>query len=78
MNINLSEAEIQTVISALDVWMEQPELCEGAEWLRRQDAGADLVKKLSDTLSGENTAKAERMMKGTAAQRLNPCAPTTR
>jgi len=68
MNINLSETEIQTVLSALDTWMEQPSEWEGEEWLRRQDAGADLSAKLRRAVE---TSKlfADRLMSGTA----DPC-----
>ncbi len=68
MNINLSPEQIQTVIFALREWMEQPSEWEGDEWLRRQDAGADIVHKL-ETAPQTSEAKAERLMRGTA----DPC-----
>ena len=40
--IELTEEELGTLIAALGTWMELPEEWEGEEWLRRQDAGADL------------------------------------
>ena len=42
ITLELTEEEIGTLIDALGTWMELPEECEGEEWLRRQDAGADL------------------------------------
>ena len=42
ITLELTEEEIGTLIDALGTWMELPEECEGEEWLRRQDLGADL------------------------------------
>ena len=40
--LELTEEEIGTLIEALGDWMEQPARDDTQEWLRRQDAGADL------------------------------------
>ena len=40
--LELTEEEIGTLIEALGDWMEQPDRDDTREWLRRQDAGADL------------------------------------
>lgn len=58
MTINLSPEQIQTVIFALHEWMEQPSEWEGEEWLRRQDAGADLVLMLESERDRPEPAKA--------------------
>ena len=42
ITLELTEEEVGTLIDALGTWMELPEQHEGEEWLRRQDAGADL------------------------------------
>jgi|TARA_R100000049_G_C1948540_1_gene94815 hypothetical protein len=42
VTIELTQEDVETLIEALGVWMEQPETCEGEEWVRRQDLGADL------------------------------------
>ena len=42
ITLELTEEEIGTLIDALGEWMEQPARDDTQEWLRRQDAGADL------------------------------------
>ena len=42
ITLELTEEEIGTLIEALGDWMEQPARDDTREWLRRQDAGADL------------------------------------
>ena len=42
VTIELTQEDVETLIEALGVWMEQPETCEGEEWVRRQELGADL------------------------------------
>ena len=42
ITLELTEEEIGTLIDALGDWMEQPARDDTREWLRRQDAGADL------------------------------------
>jgi len=46
--IELTDEELGTLIDALGTWMELPTEWEGEEWLRRQDAGADLDIQLSE------------------------------
>ena len=47
----ITEEEVETLIDALGTWMELPEECEGEEWLRRQDLGADLDMDLREALN---------------------------
>ena len=42
-NIKLSQSEIQVIVTALRDWMERG---DDRTWLHRQDAAADLVRKL--------------------------------
>ena len=49
--IELTDEELGTLIDALGTWMELPEEWEGEEWLRRQDAGADLDMELRELLN---------------------------
>jgi len=42
ITLELTEEDIGTLIEALGDWMEQPARDDTREWLRRQDAGADL------------------------------------
>ena len=42
ITLELTEEEIGTLIEALGDWMEKPARDDTREWLRRQDAGADL------------------------------------
>lgn len=51
ITLELTEEEIETLIDALGTWMELPEECEGEEWLRRQDLGADLDMDLREALN---------------------------
>jgi hypothetical protein len=51
ITLELTEEEIGTLIDALGTWMELPEECEGEEWLRRQDLGADLDMDLREALN---------------------------
>jgi len=54
ITLELTEEEIGTLIDALGTWMELPEECEGEEWLRRQDAGADLDMDLREAFNRRN------------------------
>ena len=51
ITLELTEEEVATLIDALGTWMELPEECEGEEWLRRQDLGADLDMDLREALN---------------------------
>ena len=51
ITLELTEEEVETLIDALGTWMELPEECEGEEWLRRQDIGADLDLELREGLA---------------------------
>ena len=54
ITLELTEEEVGTLIDALGTWMELPEECEGEEWLRRQDAGADLDMVLREAFNRRN------------------------
>ncbi len=54
ITLELTEEEIGTLIDALGTWMELPEECEGEEWLRRQDLGADLDMDLREAFNRRN------------------------
>ena len=54
ITLELTEEEVGTLIDALGTWMELPEECEGEEWLRRQDLGADLDMDLREALNRRN------------------------
>ena len=53
ITLEFTEEEIGTLIEALGDWMEQPGLND-AEWLRRQDAGADLDMDLREAFNRRN------------------------
>ena len=52
--LELTEEEIGTLIDALGDWMEQPARDDTREWLRRQDAGADLDMDLREAFNRRN------------------------
>ena len=52
--LELTEEEIGTLIDALGEWMEQPARDDTQEWLRRQDAGADLDMDLREAFNRRN------------------------
>ncbi len=52
--LELTEEEIGTLIEALGDWMEQPARDDTREWLRRQDAGADLDMDLREAFNRRN------------------------
>ena len=52
--LELTEEEIGTLIDALGEWMEQPARDDTREWLRRQDAGADLDMDLREAFNRRN------------------------
>ena len=54
ITLELTEEEVGTLIDALGTWMELPEECEAEEWLRRQDAGADLDMDLREAFNRRN------------------------
>ena len=54
ITLELTEEEVETLIDALGTWMELPEECEGEEWLRRQDLGADLDLDLREAFNRRN------------------------
>ena len=54
ITLELTEEEVATLIDALGTWMELPEECEGEEWLRRQDLGADLDLDLREAFNRRN------------------------
>ena len=54
ITLELTEEEVGTLIDALGTWMELPEQHEGEEWLRRQDAGADLDMDLREAFNRRN------------------------
>ena len=54
ITLELTEEEVGTLIDALGTWMELPEECEGEEWLRRQNAGADLDMDLREAFNRRN------------------------
>ena len=54
ITLELTEEEVGTLIDALGTWMELPEECEAEEWLRRQDAGADLDMVLREAFNRRN------------------------
>ena len=54
ITLELTEEDIGTLIDALGDWMEQPTRDETREWLRRQDAGADLDMVLREAFNRRN------------------------
>ena len=54
ITLELTEEEVGTLIDALGTWMELPEQHEAEEWLRRQDAGADLDLDLREAFNRRN------------------------
>ena len=54
ITLELTEEEIGTLIDALGEWMEQPARDDTREWLRRQDAGADLDMDLREAFNRRN------------------------
>ena len=54
ITLELTEEEIGTLIDALGDWMEQPARDDTREWLRRQDAGADLDMDLREAFNRRN------------------------
>ena len=54
ITLELTEEEIGTLIEALGDWMEQPARDDTREWLRRQDAGADLDMDLREAFNRRN------------------------
>ena len=52
MNINLSEAEIETRLAVLGEYLDEQGI-DDRSWLRRQDRAADLDSKLRKTLKAE-------------------------
>ena len=52
--LEFTEEEIGTLIEALGDWMEQPARDDTREWLRRQDAGADLDMDLREAFNRRN------------------------
>ena len=54
ITLELTEEEVGTLIDALGTWMELPEESEAEEWLRRQDAGADLDMVLREAFNRRN------------------------
>jgi hypothetical protein len=51
ITLELTEEQLGTLIDALGTWMELPSEWEGEEWLRRQDAGADLDMEMREALN---------------------------
>ena len=71
MNINLSENEIQVIITALRDWMQSgpairgdnpglQALLDDRTWLHRQDAAADLVHKLESERESPEPAQSRK------------------
>ena len=54
ITLEFTEEEIGTLIEALGEWMEQPARDDTREWLRRQDAGADLDMDLREAFNRRN------------------------
>jgi len=54
ITLELTEEDIGTLIDALGDWMEQPARDDTREWLRRQDAGADLDMDLREAFNRRN------------------------
>ena len=54
ITLEFTEEEIGTLIDALGDWMEQPTRDDTREWLRRQDAGADLDMVLREAFNRRN------------------------
>ena len=54
ITLELTEEDIGTLIDALGDWMEQPARDDTREWLRRQDAGADLDMVLREAFNRRN------------------------
>jgi DUF438 domain-containing protein len=54
ITLEFTEEEIGTLIEALGNWMEEPGQHQGEEWLRRQDAGADLDMDLREAFNRRN------------------------
>ena len=52
--LELTEEEIGTLIEALGDWLNQPGADDTREWLRRQDAGADLDMDLREAFNRRN------------------------
>ena len=56
MNINLSEAEIETLLAVLGEYLAEQGI-DDRSWLHRQDRAADLDSKLRKTLKAERAGE---------------------
>ena len=54
ITLELTEEDIGTLIEALGDWLNQPGPHDTREWLRRQDAGADLDMDLREAFNRRN------------------------
>ena len=54
ITLELTEEDIGTLIDALGDWLNQPGPDDTREWLRRQDAGADLDMDLREAFNRRN------------------------